>query len=130
METRPIHASAIDFNGAGTNSLCYATTSLPVLGGTWTAQVDTSAHPGATRSYLIGRTAAQDPPLNLAGGQLLVKPNSSWIFNLSQATSGLDVYTIPVPNDPALIGATIFTQALIFGGGYELCNATDLVLGN
>ena len=103
------------------------------LGMSWLA-IPLYAHSQGLSNAEIGALFAApvfaQVPLNLAGGQLLVKPNSSWIFNLSQATSGLDVYTIPVPNDPALIGATIFTQALIFGGGYELCNATDLVLGN
>ena len=48
---------------------------------------------------------------------------------MQPSSGGVDSFTIPLPNNLALRGLPVFTQAVIQGGEIELTNAIDLVLG-
>ncbi len=124
-----IKASATTRNGTGINTLCLTSLTLPVLGTTWQAKVDHSGHPGATFTFLRIHAAPATGPV-IAAGELLINLGSPFYVQngvISPATC--HVHSILVPADPALAGLQGSCQALILGGGPELCNALDLVLG-
>ena len=124
-------ASAVSRNGAGTNTVCLVSVTDPVLGEDWIATVDATGHPGALATVIL----AYDLPLTglpTPWGELLVSPEA--LGGTLAATStvfggGLNVHTVPLPADASLATLTAYTQALIVGGGPELCNAVDVTLG-
>jgi hypothetical protein len=119
-------ASASFRNGLGRNQPRYHS-SPAVLGGDWTVTVDTT---GRAQSGLIQLVAHQRPSAGTlrASGELLVSGRKlfaqSW-----PAVPGLNARVLHLPPDFALLGAFWATQVTISGGGAELCNAYDLVLG-
>ena len=121
-------ASASARNGQGLNRACFAS-GLPLLGATWTATVDASAHPSAARTYVLGYAR----PLSgraFPYGELLVDIGSRHYFtSIAAPAGGIGSHALPIPNDPALAGLRAHLQAAILGGGVELCNALDIVLG-
>ncbi len=125
-------ASATVRNGSGQNRTLYRSTSLPVLGGVWTAEVDTAQHPGAGIVLVFGSNAPFSG-LFLPAGELLVRfpaQGGARLFRLAAGSRGVRAsFAVPVPADPILIGLTACTQAKILGGVPEFCNALDLVLG-
>jgi hypothetical protein len=120
-------ASATVRNGSGINQLCLASTSLPVIGGTWTAEIDTTGHPGATFTVLRGCLNPGQIPYPF--GELLVFPEI--VFARLAFPDGLGIarYSFAIPDNLALDARTFYTQGAIFGAGVELCNAVDLVAG-
>jgi hypothetical protein len=104
----------------------FTSTSVPVLGQPWTSEVDAAGHPGALLTVVAGH---MEPLAGLRTpiGELLIDLGSLRAF-LSVAVLGGPHATL-IPNDLALIDVPIFTQAAILGGGAELTNAIDLVLG-
>jgi hypothetical protein len=125
-------ARATARNGSGQNSELYVNTALPVLGGTWRAEVDASNHPGAGIVLIYGSSA----PLSgvfLPGGELLVRlppQGGQQLFRLAAPSfGGVAHFAVPVPADPALVALGAYTQAKILGGASEYTNALDLVLG-
>ena len=119
-------------NGSGVNDLCYASTSLPLVGGTWTAEVDASAHAGASLTFLVAHLRPIPPHSThmTPWGEILILLSSPRIVGVTAVPdgSGIARYTLPIPSDIALDGFALATQAGIFGS-IELCNAVDLVLG-
>ncbi len=128
FEVNPFPASATVRNGTGINNLCYASLNQPVLGSTWNVEVTTSGHPGATLAALVFHTAPA-MGLVLSGGEVLVGGVKLFQTFKVPGGGGSAVFSVPVPNDLALIGASAATQAIILGGGWEACNAVDVVLG-
>jgi PKD repeat protein len=122
-------AAALFRNGSGLNAPCYLA-GPPVLGGSWTVEVDASSHPGAALVYLLGYDAAH-PGLALPAGEVLVDAfGGLQLLRISWPSSGgLDRKSFTLPLRHALIGRFAATQAVILGGGTELCNAFDLTLG-
>jgi len=123
-------ASATSRNGTGLNPARLASLSLPVIGSTWSAESDTSAHPGATLALLQGRAR----PLTgrtTPWGELLIDQRSSWLFTrvLAPDAQQLARFDFPLPDDLALDGFHLATQGGILGGRAELLNALDLVVG-
>ncbi|MEQ1893099.1 MAG: PKD domain-containing protein [Planctomycetota bacterium] len=124
-------AQALVRNGSGVNDACYATSELPILGTTWHATVDASNHPGAGMTFIYGSSAAfsQVTPF----GEVLVRLSSKGglrLFTLAAGSGGgVAQHALAIPVDVSLVGLTAYTQALILGGGLELCNAIDLTLG-
>ncbi len=121
-------ASSSARNGQGVNPACFAAPP-PVLGATWDATVDASAHPGAGPTAIVGFTRPLFGRL-LPFGELLVDPASTRLF-LSAAASGggVAVHSHAIPDALALAGFRAYLQAVILGGSAELCNAVDVVLG-
>ena len=115
---------------AGSNPLSL-TANKPMIGTTWTATVDLTTT-GHAFTQLIG----YETPLTilLAGGQTLLvnvaDPNGE---QLGQPLLGGPVaqFVIPIPNDTALLGRCLSTQAIHALGvtPFRLSNALDLVVG-
>ena len=120
-------ATATPRNGSGLNASCFAA-QPPVLGSAWQASVDARAHAGATLTLVLGRVAAH-PGLATPYGELLIDPASTLVLRSAVPGSGLVVHAGNVPLDLALLGRGAALQAVILGGGTELCNAVDVVLG-
>ena len=112
--------------GGFANPAVYAVNLLPILGGTFRGSVVTT---GKTGSFLVGYSA----PLTASAwwGNVLVDfldPNGEllgWPVGLGDPA----LIDLPVPNDHALCGFTLSTQGVRFGGGVDLTNAQDLVIG-
>jgi hypothetical protein len=113
-------------NGTGRNAVRYLS-SPAVLGGAWTIQVDVTGHAGARAIQLVGMQRPTSGSLLTAGERLV---GGKKLFAQSwPAVPGINVRTIVLPVDIALLGTFMATQVTITGGQTELCNAYDLVLG-
>jgi hypothetical protein len=118
-------ATAVVRNGASVNALCYSSVP-PALGKPWSATVNASGHAGAMGVILSGYAQPASGP-TIAAGQLLVNVVSQRYFQLVKPVSGgMAAFSAQMPADVALIGRTMATQPVIFGGGFELCNAVDM----
>ena len=116
-------------NGTGANDEVLQTVTTPVLGSDWDATVDVGSHPGATFSFILG-FGAPLPPVTLSFGELLVDVSTPQDLTSSAVSAGgLDLHSNAVPDDLTLLGFELFTQGAILGGGVELSNALDLVIG-
>ncbi len=77
--------------------------------------------------FIVGRMAPLEG-LFLHGDEVLV--GGAFLFrSASPSNDGIAVHGNPLPADPALAGLQVFTQGVILGGGLELLNAVDLVIG-
>ena len=122
-------ASATSRNGSGSNSVCYFNITLPKLGTNWDTQITTSGHAGNTSTSIIGYAQGSSGTF-INAGEILLDLGSSKFFVDTVISSGpSDLHSNFIPNDPSLSGLTMATQALILGGGPELCNAIDLTVG-
>jgi len=125
----PFQGEAVAYNGSGLNPALYASGTTPTLGTTWIATLDVSAVPGAGTTWILGH-AASDAGTFLPQGELLVDLASPRLF-LSTAPSalGLSTHSNPIPDLPALVGLTAYTQALVFAPGPALLtNGIELLL--
>ncbi len=112
--------------GGHTNPDVYGVIALPIMGGTFTAAVVTT---GKTGSFLMGYAT----PLSLSTpwGNALV----DWTDPAGELLGGVfaigdpAIFDLPVPDDPVLYGFFAATQAMRIGGGIDLTNAQDIVLG-
>ncbi len=124
---RLVPAATASFrNGTGRNAARYVS-SPAVLGSAWTIQVDATGHAGAQTIQLVGMQRPASGSL-LASGELLVG-GKKLFAQAWPALPGLNVRTITLPVDLALMGQFMATQVTILGGTTERCNAYDLVLG-
>ena len=130
FELPEIQASVTIRNGTNVNVVCFATLTLPIIGTSWDSVVLHGHHPGATYTAIVGYAAPATGPV-IPAGELLVDLSSSHLFTDFRQSPGTEnLHSIAIPNDIALVGQTAATQALILGGGGELCNALDVVIGN
>ena len=112
--------------GGFSNPAVYDVTDPPILGVGLGASITTT---GKTGSFLVGYTT----PTTLATswGNLLVDatdPNGE-LLGAPSGTGDPTVIWTGISDDPILCGFTCSTQAIRFGGGFDLTNAQDLVLG-
>ena len=123
-------AAAVTENGSGANPLCYSTITLPVIGGTWTAQVDHSAFPGTTLTYIA---VYKNPASGTfgPGGEVLIQLTPPRIFqSVVGSTGSVDTHVNSIPNTPCLAGRFGASQAVVFQGSvWSLCNAEYLTVG-
>ena len=126
-------ASAVFRNDvAGTNATGYVA-SAPLLGRDWMATVNNAG----TGNFLAGVLGFAEPLelfLPTTGDYLLVDPLSPGgeLLHLPPAYGyGQVTFVVAIPNDPALMGTRLSTQAAGFGGGTgtTLHNAYDLFVG-
>lgn len=127
----PRRAEVEVLNGGGTNRVCFTSTKPPKLGTNWTAELDVSAHPGASYVHVMGTDALLVPGRMTPFGELLVNPlGRTQLAVVLPVADGLAApLVLPIPRDPILMGRTCYAQATIFGGGVELCNALRMVIG-
>lgn len=120
-------ARAVVRNGSGVNAPCFSA-APPQLGAAWNATVDARAHPGATLTFVFGHERGL-PGSASAFGELLLDLASPRVFLSRAPGSGLVAHAGNVPFDLAWLGVRASLQGVIAGGGLELCNAVDVVLG-
>jgi hypothetical protein len=112
--------------GAGAASGLFAT--LPILGRTLTLTAANGGNASATGAILLGPEAS--PPLPLPGGCGSRVDYSIGVVGLpwvvpSQSRSEL---LVPLPVAPALLGARIAVQSILFDGPTRLATSTALLL--
>ena len=122
-------ASAVPRNpsvGGFTNPAVYDVTGLPVLGTSFVASIGTT---GKVGSFLLGYAAPAT--YGSPWGNVLVDATSPGgeLLDGPYASGNPATLTIPVPDEPLLCGALLSTQGLRVGGGFDLTNAQDLVVG-
>jgi hypothetical protein len=119
-------ATATFRNGSGKNPAFYRS-SPAVLGGDWTIDVDATRLPGTRFVVVTARPRAIHGVLGIGGETLIGGPE---IFSLILPSSGdHDHFVVPIPDDPALIGRPMATQAMLVGKTFKLGNAYDLRMG-
>ncbi len=114
-------ASSVVRNGNGSNPAGFVELTPPVLGTNWETTVDLA---GANSSR-IGIGYSGTAGFTIGIGQVLVFPPV-----LRPLDQGLGFHSIPIANDPALLGVTFWTQAAtVQPGSIQLQNAIDITLG-
>ena len=108
------------------NPSVYGVAGLPALGSTFCASIGTT---GKLGSFLVGYPG----PLTFSSpwGNVLVNfaHPAGEILGAPFAGGDPAVISFPLPDDPVLCGITLSTQGLRIGGGIDLTNAQDLVVG-
>lgn len=120
------------FGTSGVNPYSYGSSVMPVIGTTWTAQVNTVAHTGTPTLTVVIGYAGGSSPIPTVMGEILIDPTSSWIFTTIAVPDGGGVghHSMPIPLHNNLIGETVYTQAAALeSGAIELANGYDLHLG-
>ena len=125
--------ASVTYRDAGGNPASYFHDTRPVLGTTYSATVDL----GGTTGHAMAGLAGYSTPLSLTlgGGQVLlvdITDPDGELLGLFLVAGPLAAFDVPVPNDLALAGFTLSTQALHVGGvqPFALSNALDLVVGD
>lgn len=127
----PIFASAVVRNGSGVNPSTYTPVNTPVMGGTWVAEVDTSAHATAqvfTFLYVYDRP---NDGFTLKWGEVLlgVTNGNLLLTDVEISLNDLSTHTLAIPFDLSFEGMEVYTQMMTYGLTPELNNAIDLTLG-
>lgn len=124
--TDSLGAAVVTARNAGANPMSY-TASAPVLGASWTGDVDltTTGH-----SFAVVYWAVASANLPLGGGVVLLIAGQK-VLKLSPQPGPLASWSVPLPNDTSLAGLSLFSQAVhVFGApSIALSNAQDLCLG-
>ena len=121
------------YRDAGWNPASYFDSSRPVLGTTYGATVDLGGTTGHALAGLVGYCTSLS--LNLGGGQVLlvdITDPDGELLGQPLVAGPLAAFDVPIPNDLALAGFELSTQALHIGGlqPFALSNALDLVVGD
>ena len=127
-----IAASSTIRNGTGVNPLVYDSTTLPILGASWDAEIDGTTLGATGNSFLVGYGGPWSG-FTVAQGELLLDPSSGMLFTSFQSlVAGVAHYFHALPADPIYAGFPVYTQGYLFnvGGKGQLTNAVDLVLGH
>ncbi len=119
-------ATATFRNGQGKNPAFYRS-SPAELGGDWTFDVDASRMPG-TRMVVVTCRQRALAGLPGIGGEVLIG-GPTLLTLILPSSGGLDHFVLPMPDDPAMIGQLMATQAMLVGKTYKLGNAYDLRMG-
>ena len=116
-------ASAVITNGSNANEVCYLPMNQPIIGEVWDSQV--LAFPAGTFTVILGYSGGTSG-IFFSLGELLIDPVSAFLFaNVSASDFLFAVHSIPVPYDPALIGASATVQGFT---ATKACNALELVV--
>ena len=119
-------AASATFRNAGSNPVSY-TADAPALGTVWVASVDLT-----TTGHSLAEVQGYTSPVTatLGGGQVLLVGGPR-IFKLPLKTGPLATWAVMIPNDCALAGVTLYTQAIHVGGvaPFALSNSQDLLIG-
>jgi len=118
--------------------------SRPIIGQNFTVEIDDPCNvagmtPGVAMGFLFG-TFFPDPntpcgtPFGQVGEVLIAlspAPGKSGAPQVWMGPRTPIVTTIPLPNEPLLVGTTVYTQALLFEPGrFRLTDGLDLLIGD
>lgn len=120
-------ASSVIRNGSGVNGVFYTPVTEPRIGNSWFTEIEHLHHPGAILTVLQVRASPFTGPIQ-PYGQVLVA-GAKFIVQQIPATGTSNTHAIFLPPDIAIVGATVYTQGGILGGGLELANAIDITIG-
>ena len=116
------------YNGGGGNPEIYSSSTAPALGSTWSADVDTSAVPGASGALIVGYGVPSAGQIRNFG-ELLIDPSSSLQFRSTKPqVGGVSTHQALIPNDPSLAAFVSYTQAFVLGGALTATNGVKLIL--
>jgi plastocyanin len=118
-------------NDAGNQNPASYTATSAILGSTFTATVNLNTT-GHSLAVILGYLSPLE--LALGGGQVIlanVADPVGEVLMQGVKPGPTAVFSIPVPNDPALCGITAFTQAVHIGAvsPFALSNAQDVTVG-
>jgi choice-of-anchor B domain-containing protein len=121
-----ISPASVATRNAGSNPSSYAA-DAPVMGLPWSASVDLASS-GHSFAQIVGFTGSGSIPLG--GGQTLLVGGTS-IVSFPMTAGPVANFNDNIPANVALIGFTLFSQAIHFGGviPFALSNAQDLTIG-
>jgi hypothetical protein len=122
-------ASATTSNGGGTNPMVLSTATAPVLGTSWSADLDCAGHaPAVAALWFYARPSSG---VTIGAGEILLRLSGKRLQKSVLPHSGNVVsFTAPIPNDTSLCGLRVYAQGVIVGSpGVGLSNRLDLVLG-
>jgi hypothetical protein len=121
-----LEACSIYSNGNGSNPSIYVG-SAPVVGGSWTANIDTTAFPSTAFTFVFCYSGGAS--INTPLGQLLINLGSSPFFTSGQVAGGQ--HSLAVPNNLNFLGISGISQGFLFAGGafFQVTNAATLKLG-
>ena len=116
------------FTITGVNPTDYTCVTPPILGANWVTAYNANANTIATLLSVSFGGPATGP--TFGNGEFLISLSPPPV--LFAATGNI---TMPMPNDPALVGASVATQGVrldnnVMGPEIVLLNAQDLILGN
>ncbi len=125
-------SASVTFRNGGANPASYSALNLPKLGSTFLATVDLVGTTGHNLALVVGYTSSLT--MTLGGGQELlvnIADPGGEVLGLAATAGPIAGFGLPIPNDAALSGTAVYTQAAHFGGvaPFALGNALDLVLG-
>ena len=120
-------AASVATRNAGPNPASLSASGPPGVGSSFTLTVDVTTT-GSARALLIGSSAPVQVPL-AAGPVVLI--GGVRRLELGPVNGPLAGFALAVPPDLNLAGATLYVQAIHFGGGapFALSNALDLTAG-
>jgi hypothetical protein len=125
-------ASTFRNDSGGTNPTGY-TAPRPIMGAAWQPSVDNSGM-NNSGAGVVGYRASSEFLLSGIGDWVLINPllGPELLHILPATGTGVVNFTLNIPTDWTLCGATVSTQGYGFGGsgGTRLHNAFDLVLGD
>lgn len=123
-------ASATPRNGSGVNPNVFTSTSLPLLGSTWTSQIDAASTGATGGNTLLVAYQNSFPGFPTAFGELLVDPTSVLLgSSLASVSGGTSDHANLIPASAGNLGLTLSVQTYVIQVR-QLTNALDLVLGN
>lgn len=110
-----VEAAAVPRNGLGINALDYQALNVPKLGGTWDAQILQPPTIGVT-IVALGVAPTPPPPAStpfpLGAGELLIDISIAPALDVRGGLVPDGLHSLPIPNDPTLFGAKLYTQGL------------------
>ncbi len=119
----PYTALLVAYNGTGVNDELFSGLTTPVLGTTFSTQVDTTTLPQATLSAVLGYSEPSEG-LVLGFGELLINPASIPLVSSTALVAGsLSQHDFALPANMNLVGQVGYLQAFAIGGG--LVTATN-----
>ncbi|MEW6071284.1 MAG: PKD domain-containing protein [Planctomycetota bacterium] len=126
-----VNAYTNPYNGSGINPVVYTTSDLPVLGTTWTVQIDGGSVGAVGLSFVVAYSAPLSGFFTVVG-ELLIDPSSAWMMtSIAGGAGGISTHNIPIPSDTAFLGVVAYTQGFLnnVGGAGLLANAIEAGLG-
>lgn len=125
LDTGSCPTPTVTSRTAGTNVASFTADPM-VIGTNWTATVDLGVT-GHASAQVLGFQSAVNLPLG--GGQVILVGGPR-VFKTPLQAGPLASWTIGVPNDNALVGLTLYAQAVHIGGvtPFLLTNTQDLLI--
>ncbi len=122
-------ATAVSVNGSGMNTSCFSSTAC-VLDSAWSNDINYAGHPGASHTVLWMYAGAGSGTFGPFGEFLVDLSSPKLLVDVRAVTGGgINNHSFTIPDDVFYAGIPFTAQGGILGGGVELCNAYNYVIG-